>query len=76
MIHISNKGNNLINHEANGGNIHLFVRKRAKIKGRAAPFIFCGKLIYKSHSGSAPMDVKFRMETPLSPALLTYFKGD
>jgi len=71
----SARGQNVINHKMNGGNIHLFVRKNAKIKSKAAPFIYCGRLTYKSHSGSEPMDVKFVLETPLSVELFEYFKG-
>ncbi len=71
----SAKGQNIINHERNGGNVHLFVRKNAKTKGKASPFIYCGRLTLKSHSGSAPMDVKFALETPLSAELFEYFKG-
>jgi len=71
----SPKGQNVIDHEKNGGKVHLFVRKNAKIRGKASPFIYCGPLTYKNHSGSAPMDVKFALETPLSTELLEYFTG-
>jgi len=71
----SKRGQNVIHHEKNGGKVHLFVRKNSKVRGKAAPFIYCGRLTYKSHSGSAPMDVKFQMETALSEELNSYFAG-
>lgn len=69
------KGQKVIRHISNQSDIHLFVRKHPKISGKGAPFYYCGKLIYISHSGSAPMDVDFELESPLPKALFEMFVG-
>jgi len=69
------KGIGIIESSASPGSVYLFVRKFSKIKGKGAPFIFCGRLKYLEHTGSAPMDVDFEMETPLSAGLYDFFSG-
>ena len=69
----SKKGQGIINHQANGSHIHLFIRKNATIKGKSAPFYYVGKLIYVSHQGSAPMDVTYKLEQSLPNELVEYF---
>lgn len=71
----SEKGKGIINHVENGSDIHLFVRKN-KLEGKtAAPFIYCGKLIYQKHTGSKPMSVEWRLEYSLADDLFEYFKS-
>ncbi|MEO1858865.1 MAG: DUF3427 domain-containing protein [Verrucomicrobiales bacterium] len=67
------KGLGVINHEGNNSLIHLFVRKRAKIKGKGAPFTYCGEVSYLSHKGSGPMDVELGLVEPLPDELLRKF---
>jgi superfamily II DNA or RNA helicase/HKD family nuclease/SOS-response transcriptional repressor LexA len=69
------KGLGIIESNDRPGSIYLFVRKFNKIKGKGAPFTFCGRLKYLSHEGSAPMDVDFEMESPLSAGLYEFFQG-
>jgi len=70
----SGKGKRIINHEKDGSDVYLFVRKN-KLEGKtAAPFVYCGTLIYQSHSGAKPMDVEWRLDDPLTDELLEYFK--
>ena len=70
----SGKGKRIIEHERNDSNVYLFVRKN-KLEGKkAAPFIFCGKLIYKNYNGEKPMNVEWILETPLTKELFEYFK--
>jgi superfamily II DNA or RNA helicase/SOS-response transcriptional repressor LexA len=69
------KGLGIIESKNRPGSVYLFVRKFPKIKGKGAPFTFCGRLNYLSHTGSAPIDVDFEMESALSDGLFDYFNG-
>jgi hypothetical protein len=68
------RGLGIIEANARPGSVYLFVRKFAKIKGKGAPFIFCGRLKYLKHTGAAPMDVDFELESPLSDGLYDFFR--
>ena len=57
----SKKGRELIEHRKMGISIHLFIRENKLSAGKAAPFIYHGKVSYASHSGSAPMDVDWNL---------------
>lgn len=67
------KGLGVIESSDRPGSIFLFVRKFNKIKGKGAPFTFCGRLRYSEHTGSSPMDVDFEMESPLTAGLYEFF---
>ncbi len=56
------RGQEIIQHEAKGIAIHLFVREHKLQAGKAAPFLYVGKARYKSHTGSAPMSVVFALD--------------
>ncbi len=71
----SGQGQRVINHAELGSKMHLFVRKFAKVRGKGAPFMYCGAMIYLEHSGSAPMDVDFRLEHKLPDELYEYFSN-
>ncbi|MGS0756792.1 DUF3427 domain-containing protein, partial [Roseateles sp. GG27B] len=49
------KGQEIIAHERLGIQIHLFVREQKLSGGKAAPFVYYGKVRYQSHEGSGPM---------------------
>ena len=51
------RGQQIIQHEMLGLAIHLFVREHKLQAGKAAPFVYFGKVRYRSHTGSAPMSV-------------------
>lgn len=53
----SKRGQELIHHEARGIAIHLFVRDFKLSGGKAAPFVYHGRVRYQSHQGSSPMSV-------------------
>ena len=53
----SKRGQHIIQHEKLGYSIHLFVRDQKLHGGKAAPFVYFGKVQYCSHTGSAPMSV-------------------
>jgi hypothetical protein len=54
-----NRGRSIVQHQALGIAIHLFVRSTRLASGKAAPFQYCGPARYISHSGSKPMSVIF-----------------
>lgn len=58
----SKRGQELILHEAKGIAIHLFVRDGKLAGGKAAPFVYCGRVHYQSHTGDAPMSVIWKLE--------------
>lgn len=53
----SKKGKELIEHERLGIDIYLFVREHKLEDGKAAPFVYYGKVRYLMHEGSGPMSV-------------------
>ena len=55
----SNRGQEIIHHEALEIAIHLFVRDAKLAAGKAAPFTYFGEARYQSHTGSNPMSVTF-----------------
>ena len=55
----SKRGQEIIEHERRGIAIHLFVRDSKLAGGKAAPFVYQGRAIYKTHQGSGPMSVVF-----------------
>jgi superfamily II DNA or RNA helicase/SOS-response transcriptional repressor LexA len=69
------KGSGIVEGNERPGSIYLFVRKFGKVRGKGAPFMFCGRLKYLVHTGSAPMDVDFELESPLTTELYEFFGG-
>jgi hypothetical protein len=57
----SKRGHEILAHEKMGLTIHLFVRDHKLQAGKAAPFVYFGKVRYQSHTGSAPMSVIFEV---------------
>ena len=55
----SKRGQEIIQHEAKGIAIHLFVREAKLEGGKGAPFVYRGRAIYAAHTGSNPMSVTF-----------------
>ena len=66
-------GQKIMNHVADGSEVHLFVRKHKMAGKKAAPFVYLGKVVYKNHTGAEPMNVVWNMEEPLSPDLKEEF---
>jgi hypothetical protein len=56
------KGKNIILHGVEGTSIHLFVRDHKLLNGKAAPFVYHGKVRYQGHTGSEPMTVTFELD--------------
>jgi len=59
----SKRGQQIIQHEKLGLAIHLFVREQKLQGGKAAPFVYHGKVQYMSHTSSAPMSVVLELGT-------------
>jgi hypothetical protein len=57
----SKKGQEIIQHAAKGIAIHLFARNTKLEAGKAAPFVYHGRVNYQSHVGSNPMSVTFKI---------------
>ncbi len=55
------RGREIIEHEALGISLHLFVRDNKLENGKAAPFRYYGRVKYQSHIGSKPMSVRFEL---------------
>jgi superfamily II DNA or RNA helicase/SAM-dependent methyltransferase len=63
----SKKGRELIEHAKRGIDIHLFVREAKLSGGKGAAFTYAGKVVYRTHAGSAPMSVIFDVQPTVSP---------
>jgi len=69
------RGQRLINHQANGSKLHLFVRKNKLEAKKGAPFYYCGTVNYVSHEGEKPMSVVTGLDCELSEYLKLEFIG-
>lgn len=66
-------GLKIIHHAANQSGVHLFVRKHKLTNKKAAPFVYLGKVTYRSHTGGGPMSVIWEMEEALPQHLVEEF---
>lgn len=71
----SKPGQMMRDHEQNGISVHLFVRKDRKIKGKAAPFIYCGDVAFEDWDGDAPIKIRWRLKSPLPDRTAEFFKA-
>ncbi len=62
-------GQAICKHAEHGTPVHLFLRKTGKIKGKAAPFIYCGQVDFVEWQGEKPITVQWRLREPLSDRL-------
>lgn len=69
------RGQGIVEHCAQGSQVHLYVRKNKLQDGKAAPFTYCGCIDYQSHKSEKPMNVMWRLQEPLSGKLYSYFTG-
>lgn len=62
----SKHGRLLRNHAAQGVDVHLFVRAQKKLRsGNAAPFIYCGPVLFESWKSEEPIKVIWRLGEPV-----------
>ena len=60
------KGKDYIQHSAKNKRVFLFVREQAKDEfGRAMGFVNYGEVDYMSHTGSQPMNITWKLRTPM-----------
>ena len=57
----SKRGQEIIEHEALGIALHLFVRGTKLSRGKAGPFVYHGRVRYQGYVGSRPMSVTFKV---------------
>ena len=58
----SELGRDLRRHRELGIDVHLFVRRSKRARGRAAPFVYCGWLEFERWEGEKPITVWWRIE--------------
>ena len=57
-------------HEKEGVSVHLFIRKRKVLDGKAAPFVYCGLVDFESWEGEKPISVLWRLREPVPQAMV------
>jgi len=56
-------GKILKNHQQDGAQVHLFVRKlRLTQRGKAAPFMYCGDVDFVDWESSKPITIRWRLK--------------
>ena len=63
-------GKRYIHHQRQGTQVLLFVRESKKQKSRTQPYTCLGTATYVRHTGSRPMNIVWRLDTPMPPRLL------
>jgi hypothetical protein len=56
-------------HREEGNRVHLFVRPTKKIRGRQAPFFYCGEVDFIDWEGDAPIRVRWRLREAVPETL-------
>jgi len=51
-------------------NVLLFVRESNKVKGKAPPYVYLGKMNFVNSEGSKPMSIVWELEEPMPPWVL------
>jgi superfamily II DNA or RNA helicase/HKD family nuclease len=60
------KGLSYIHHKKNNKNILLFIReKKTDEFDQTMGYVFVGSAVYEDHSGSKPMSIRWKLQTPL-----------
>ncbi|AQT70075.1 type I restriction enzyme EcoKI subunit R [Anaerohalosphaera lusitana] len=69
-------GQRYINHRSTGNKILLFVRESRQNCNRfAEPYYFLGQADYVSHTGSRPMNVVWKLKTPMPARLMRWTRS-
>ncbi len=61
----SELGRDLRRHRELGIDVHLFVRRAKKIRGKTEPFLYCGRLDFQRWEGEKPISVWWKLEQPV-----------
>ena len=70
---INKNGKNIISHKKLNVLTHLFVRKLEKANNMTLPFHYCGLVNFIKAEGNNPINVDFKLETPLNDGLSREF---
>jgi hypothetical protein len=62
----SRHGAMISGHDA-GAEVHMFVRAGKLREGRAAPFVYCGRVAFLGWEGERPITVRFRLPSLRPP---------
>ena len=65
----SKHGRLIRDHDTEGVEVHLFVRKRKVLDGKGAPFVYCGNVDFESWVGEKPISVKWRLREAVPAAI-------
>ena len=65
----SKHGRMIRDNRAAGTMVHLFVRRRKVMNGKAAPFIYCGPVDFVRWEGEAPITVDWELRNPVPKSL-------
>ncbi|MBK6277973.1 MAG: DUF3427 domain-containing protein [Gammaproteobacteria bacterium] len=66
----SKAGRSIIDHRAQGIDVHLFVRPRSKLKNsKACPFTYCGQVDFVSWERDNPITVLWKLHQPVPDRL-------
>lgn len=68
----SAKGQAIVNHQKNKGDVYLFVRPTKLAGKKAAPFLFCGRVNYEGHTNEKPMNVTWKLEEKVPKHLYAF----
>jgi hypothetical protein len=64
----SKAGQAVMHHKERGIAVHLFVRRWRKTqRGTAAPFTYCGDVVFESWESDAPITIRWRLPEPVDP---------
>lgn len=70
-------GQKIAKHKQNDVSVHLFARDRKKLpNGKAAPFVYCGDVLFNDWKSDNPITVFWRLLNPLSEQLFRRFEVD
>ena len=65
----SKHGRMIRDHISKQIDIHLFIRKRKKLDGKAAPFTYCSPVHFQSCQGEKPISVKWKLSESVPPTM-------
>ncbi len=65
----SRDGEAIRGHVEKGIPVHLFVRREKKVGSRAAPFVYCGDVVFEDWEGDNPVTVQWRLPEPVPEGL-------
>jgi Uma2 family endonuclease len=67
-------GQTIKHHKERGIQVHLFVRATRKTpRGKAAPFYYCGDVMFDEWEGSKPITIRWKLQESVPDYLLSSF---